>query len=75
MRVAQAAMETTFGAKYVSLHVRVGNRAALTLYRDTLGYEVHDKEAKYYADQEDAFDMRKYFGKASTKAPVIVDGK
>ena len=75
MRVAQAAMETTFGAKYVSLHVRVGNRAALTLYRDTLGYEVHDKEAKYYADHEDAFDMRKYFGKASTQAPVIVDGK
>ena len=73
MRVAHAAMETTFGAKYVSLHVRVGNRAALTLYRDTLGYKVHETEAKYYADQEDAYDMRNYFSKSS-HAPTLKSG-
>ena len=63
MRVAQVAMENAFDAQYVSLHVRVGNRAALTLYRDTLGYKVNEKESKYYADGEDAYDMRLYFGK------------
>ena len=63
MKVAQAAMEKAFLAKYVSLHVRVGNRAALTLYKDTLGYEENDREVKYYADGEDAFDMKLVFGK------------
>jgi N-alpha-acetyltransferase 10/11 len=51
-------MEEVFGAKYASLHVRVTNRAAFHLYHETLGYEIHDKEEKYYADGEDAFDMR-----------------
>ena len=49
-----------YDSLYVSLHVRVGNKAALTLYKDTLGFDVHEVEAKYYADQEDAYDMRKY---------------
>jgi ribosomal protein S18 acetylase RimI-like enzyme len=48
-----------FDAEYVSLHVRRSNRAALHLYKQTLGYEVNDIEAKYYADAEDAYDMRK----------------
>eukprot|EP00959_Pyramimonas_sp_CCMP1952_P077732 1624887-Pyramimonas_sp.AAC.1 len=48
-----------FDAEYVSLHVRKSNRAALHLYQQTLGYEVNDIEAKYYADHEDAYDMRK----------------
>ena len=43
----------------VSLHVRVSNRAALGLYRDKLGYEVRDRSIGYYADGEDAFEMRK----------------
>merc|ERR1712139_271613 len=54
-------MEEAFNAEFVSLHVRVSNRAAFTLYSDTLGYEINDTEKKYYADQEDAFDMRKMF--------------
>lgn len=45
--------------KFVSLHVRVTNRAALGLYRDRLGYQIHDRSAGYYADGEDAFEMRK----------------
>lgn len=51
-------MFETYGAVYVSLHVRVSNVAALALYRDTLGFKVIGTEAKYYADGEDAFSMR-----------------
>ncbi|CAN6485817.1 unnamed protein product [Victoria cruziana] len=59
MTAAQKAMEDVFGAEYVSLHVRKSNRAAFNLYTQTLGYKIHDVEAKYYADGEDAYDMRK----------------
>ncbi|KAI9892227.1 MAG: N-terminal acetyltransferase A complex catalytic subunit ard1 [Vezdaea aestivalis] len=55
---AEKAMVETFGAKYVSLHVRVSNVAALHLYRDTLGFSVEKTESKYYADGEDAYGMR-----------------
>jgi N-alpha-acetyltransferase 10/11 len=51
-------MYETYGAVYVSLHVRVSNVAALALYRDTLGFKVGGTEAKYYADGEDAYSMR-----------------
>ncbi|CAA2984660.1 N-terminal acetyltransferase A complex catalytic subunit NAA10-like [Olea europaea subsp. europaea] len=59
MTAAQNAMEQVYGAEYVSLHVRKGNKAAFNLYTETLGYTIHDVEAKYYADGEDAYDMRK----------------
>ena len=59
MRATHQAMKDVFDAKYVSLHVRVTNRAAKHLYTESLGYEIHGVEAKYYADGEDAFDMRK----------------
>jgi peptide alpha-N-acetyltransferase len=52
-------MVESFGAKYVSLHVRISNKAALHLYRDTLQFEVDKVEEKYYADGEKAFSMRK----------------
>jgi len=61
MRAAMAAMEETFQADHVSLHVRVTNRAAFTLYSETLGFKIHDTEKGYYADKEDAYDMRKMF--------------
>ena len=51
-------MVETFGAQYVSLHVRMSNIAALRLYRDTLGFEVEKVESKYYADGEDAYSMK-----------------
>lgn len=57
-------------AEYVSLHVRVGNRAAFSLYSSSLGYLIHDTEAKYYADGEDAYDMRKIFIKPK---PVVLE--
>jgi hypothetical protein len=55
----EQAMQEVFGAEYVSLHVRKSNRAAFHLYTETLGYKINDIEAKYYADSEDAYDMRK----------------
>jgi len=59
MTQAQQTMVEVFGANYVSLHVRRSNRAALSLYRDTLKFATHEVEEKYYADGEDAFAMRK----------------
>ena len=56
-------MQEVYDAEYVSLHVRVGNRAAFTLYSQTLKYEISEIEAKYYADGEDAYDMRRNFPK------------
>jgi N-alpha-acetyltransferase 10/11 len=64
-------MQDVFDAEYVSLHVRKSNRAAFHLYSVTLNYQVNDVEKGYYADGEDAYDMRCYFKppKESTKQP------
>merc|ERR1712087_275876 len=67
MRASIAAMEECFNAEYVSLHVRYTNRAAFTLYSQTLGFEINDIEKGYYADKEDAYDMRKMFAKGVKK--------
>ena len=48
-----------YRAKYVTLQVRVSNLVAQRLYREFLGFEVSKREAKYYADGEDAHTMRK----------------
>ncbi|KAI1733137.1 acetyltransferase (GNAT) family domain-containing protein [Ditylenchus destructor] len=53
------AMIETYNARYVSLHVRVSNRAALNLYRNTLKFEINEVEPKYYADGEDAYAMKR----------------
>ena len=58
MRRSQMEMDTVFGAHYVSLHVRKTNRAAFRLYTTTLKYEINSVEKGYYADGEDAYDMR-----------------
>ncbi|RDB22548.1 N-terminal acetyltransferase A complex catalytic subunit ard1 [Hypsizygus marmoreus] len=55
---SQQAMQQIYGASYVSLHVRKSNRAALGLYRDTLGFTLKDIEKNYYADGEDAYAMQ-----------------
>ena len=47
MTQSQEAMRDVFQARYVSLHVRQTNRAAIGLYRDTLGFEVHEVEKGY----------------------------
>jgi peptide alpha-N-acetyltransferase len=61
MKESQYAMMTIYEAEYCSLHVRVTNRAAIALYKDVLGFEVMNVDEKYYADGEDALDMRVYF--------------
>jgi len=53
------AMVETFNAKYVGLHVRKSNRAALNLYKCALRFEISEVEPKYYADGEDAYAMRR----------------
>jgi len=69
MTAAQEAMQESFAAEYVSLHVRKSNRAAFSLYTTTLGFQINDIEAKYYADSEDAYDMRKYFNQTKRGKP------
>ena len=53
----------------MSLHVRVSNRAALALYMQTLKFEKSEVEAKYYADGEDAYAMKKDLGTFLEKLP------
>lgn len=43
MNFSHDSMKKVQSCKYVSLHVRVTNRGALGLYRDRLGYKVHDR--------------------------------
>ncbi|XP_077981123.1 N-alpha-acetyltransferase daf-31-like [Glandiceps talaboti] len=59
MDQASRAMVECFNAKYVSLHVRISNRAALHLYTNTLKFNICEVEPKYYADGEDAFAMKR----------------
>mmetsp|Transcript_26817 Transcript_26817/g.58480 ORF Transcript_26817/g.58480 Transcript_26817/m.58480 type:complete len:169 (+) Transcript_26817:145-651(+) len=67
MNATHKAMQDVFNADYVSLHVRVTNRVAFHLYTETLKYEIHDKDLKYYANGEDAYEMRKYFKEKKPK--------
>ncbi len=71
MRAAQTDMAETFNASYVSLHVRRSNFAAFHLYTETLGYRINDVELGYYADGEDAYDMKKMFTKAETELEKV----
>uniref|UniRef100_A0A674CWL4 N-terminal amino-acid N(alpha)-acetyltransferase NatA n=1 Tax=Salmo trutta TaxID=8032 RepID=A0A674CWL4_SALTR len=59
MDQASRAMIENFNAKYVSLHVRKSNRAALHLYSNTLKFQISEIEPKYYADGEDAYAMKR----------------
>lgn len=59
MNLTARAMIENFNAQYVSLHVRISNRAAFSLYKDTLKFSTYDTEPKYYADGEDAYAMKR----------------
>ncbi|KAH7097473.1 acyl-CoA N-acyltransferase [Auriculariales sp. MPI-PUGE-AT-0066] len=63
---SQRAMAEIYRASYVSLHVRKSNRAAIGLYRDTLGFGIHEVDKGYYADGEDALAMRLYLSPDNT---------
>ncbi|KAG6860687.1 hypothetical protein C0995_008600 [Termitomyces sp. Mi166 len=47
VRGVEQAMKEVYKANYVSLHVRKSNKAAIGLYRDTLGFEVAKVEKRY----------------------------
>lgn len=44
---AEQAMVAHYNAAFITLHVRKSNRAAISLYRDALGFEVHAMEKGY----------------------------
>ncbi|BAM80811.1 similar to N-terminal acetyltransferase complex ARD1 subunit [Cyanidioschyzon merolae strain 10D] len=46
------------GAFFIDLFVRVSNRTAVDMYQ-RLGYAIYRTVVGYYADSEDAYDMRK----------------
>lgn len=73
MIAANRAMLQNFRAKYVSLHVRESNQGAFHLYKNTLKYKIHDIEEGYYADGEDAYDMRKTFVTGEKEGEWILD--
>lgn len=65
------AMLECFSARYVSLHVRKSNRAALHLYENTLKFKVSEIEPKYYADGEDAYAMKRDLVKFATENNIV----
>lgn len=77
MNSSHERMVETFDSHHVALHVRRSNRAAFHLYSQTLDYTIRDVEKGYYADGEDAYDMRKTFkdGKAGVADAMEVDLK
>lgn len=44
---SEEAMVAHYSAAQITLHVRKSNRAAISLYRDTLGFEVHEVQKGY----------------------------
>ncbi|KAJ1918239.1 N-terminal acetyltransferase A complex catalytic subunit ard1 [Mycoemilia scoparia] len=70
---AERAMVEVYGVDHVSLHVRKSNKAAFSLYKNSLEFTVDHEEAKYYADGEDAYAMKKDLGSLYNKKPVFSD--
>jgi peptide alpha-N-acetyltransferase len=61
MRASHHQMKNVLLCHSCSLRVRVTNRAAISLYQDVLGYKIVDTDKGYYADGEDAYDMKVTF--------------
>lgn len=59
MNQTQRAMVELYDAEAVMLHVRMSNAAAFALYKKTLQFDIDHVEKKYYADGEDAYEMKK----------------
>ena len=70
MRASHHQMKNVFNCDSCSLRVRVTNRAAISLYNRVLGYEIMDIDKEYYADKEDAYDMRIKFEKVPHFAKI-----
>lgn len=50
-------MATLYNAAHITLHVRKSNRAAISLYRDSLGFEVTGVEKGYCKLIPDLYDV------------------
>lgn len=80
LRQSLRSMRESYRAESVSLHVRESNKAALHLYRNTLGFEVLEVSSGYYADGEDAYSMKKVLDDTlidtipDDKDDLLVDG-
>lgn len=61
MKCAEISLFHFYKASHITLHVRVSNDSAIHLYRDKLGFTVGALDEKYYADGEDAYNMKKVF--------------
>uniref|UniRef100_A0ABK0LCJ6 N-terminal amino-acid N(alpha)-acetyltransferase NatA n=1 Tax=Rattus norvegicus TaxID=10116 RepID=A0ABK0LCJ6_RAT len=61
MDQASRAMIENFSAKYVSLHVRKSNRAALHLYSNTLNFQVKNFAVIYLVDITEVPDFNKMY--------------
>jgi len=64
-------MVECFNAKYVSLHVRKSNRAALNLYSNSLKFTISEIEPKYYADGEDAYAMKRDLSNFKERKEIV----
>ena len=64
MRASHHQMTNVYDCDSCSLRVRVTNRAAISLYKGVLGYEIKGVDKEYYADNEDAYDMQIDFKKS-----------
>ena len=49
------------------------NRAAIALYDRVLGYEILDTDKGYYADGEDAYDMKLTFDQTDREVESTAD--
>eukprot|EP00770_Monocercomonoides_exilis_P006815 MONOS_6780.1-p1 / transcript=MONOS_6780.1 / gene=MONOS_6780 / organism=Monocercomonoides_exilis_PA203 / gene_product=Nat5 protein / transcript_product=Nat5 protein / location=Mono_scaffold00220:28186-28894(-) / protein_length=156 / sequence_SO=supercontig / SO=protein_coding / is_pseudo=false len=58
------------GGNFVDLYVRVSNRAGIGMY-ESLGYIVYRHIIGYYAEGEDAYDMRLALSRDRDKKSVI----
>ncbi|TYJ52631.1 hypothetical protein B9479_006764 [Cryptococcus floricola] len=71
MKQSQEAMVAHYNAHHITLNVRKSNRAAISLYRDSLGFEVKGREKAYYADGEDSYCMRCLFKKEEDTSVAV----
>lgn len=71
-------MKEYYNANFCSLHVRASNQPAFNMYNKVLGFEVVGLELGYYADGEDAYNMKYFFneedkGKGKDKIIKLTD--
>lgn len=59
MEQVESIMVECFYAKYVTLHVKQSNRAALKLYINTLKFVISEVKDNYYSNGEHAYVMKR----------------